>query len=69
MLLMEDKQIFFNMNIFSLKDKVIIVTGASGLLGFEHCKAIASAGGIPILLDLDKNKLESQVKELKKNIM
>ena len=66
MLLMEDKQIFFNMNIFSLKDKVIIVTGASGLLGFEHCKAIASAGGIPILLDLDKNKLESQVKELKK---
>ena len=36
MLLMEDKQIFFNMNIFSLKDKVIIVTGASGLLGFEH---------------------------------
>ena len=32
-----------------------------GLLGFEYCKAIASVGGIPILLDLDKNKLSCAI--------
>ena len=52
------------MNLFSLKDKVIIVTGASGLLGREHVKAIINAGGIPILLDLNQVVLDKQVKEL-----
>ena len=54
---MEDKQIFFNMNIFSLKDKVIIVTGASGLLGFEYCKAIASGNNADITWDDSKKEL------------
>lgn len=52
------------MNMFSLKNKVIIVTGASGLLGREHIDAIASFGGIPILLDLNQEFLDSQVKQL-----
>jgi NAD(P)-dependent dehydrogenase (short-subunit alcohol dehydrogenase family) len=51
---------------FSLKDKIILVTGASGLLGREHVKAILSAGGVPILLDLDQEVLDLQVFELKK---
>jgi NAD(P)-dependent dehydrogenase (short-subunit alcohol dehydrogenase family) len=50
---------------FSLKDKIIIVTGASGLLGREHVNAILSAGGTPILLDLNQEILDSQVYELK----
>ncbi len=49
---------------FSLKDKVIVVTGASGLLGREHIDAIASFGGVPILLDLNQEVLDSQVGEL-----
>jgi NAD(P)-dependent dehydrogenase (short-subunit alcohol dehydrogenase family) len=49
---------------FSLKDKVIVVTGASGLLGREHIDAIASFGGVPILLDLNQEVLDSQVVEL-----
>lgn len=49
---------------FSLKDKVIVVTGASGLLGREHIDAIASFGGIPVLLDLNQDILNSQVIEL-----
>ena len=52
------------MELFSLKDKVIIITGASGILGREHSKAIAKAGGIPILIDLDKEKLAIQVKSI-----
>jgi NAD(P)-dependent dehydrogenase (short-subunit alcohol dehydrogenase family) len=51
---------------FSLKEKNIIVTGASGLLGREHVKAILSAGGTPILLDLNQEILDLQVLELKK---
>jgi NAD(P)-dependent dehydrogenase (short-subunit alcohol dehydrogenase family) len=54
------------MNLFSLKDKIIIVTGASGLLGREHVKAIVNAGGIPVLLDLNQNILDNQVTDLKK---
>lgn len=51
---------------FSLEGKNIIVTGASGLLGREHLKAIISVGGTPILLDLNQEILDSQVIELNK---
>ena len=44
-------------NIFSLKDKVIVVTGASGLLGKMHVEAIASQGGIPVIVDINKDGL------------
>ncbi len=50
---------------FKLNNKIIIVTGALGLLGSEHVLAILEAGGIPILLDLDKKKLNDKVKKLK----
>ena len=51
-------------DLFTLKDKVIIVTGAAGLLGFEYCKAIINAKGIPILIDINENSLKSKVAEL-----
>ena len=44
-------------DIFNLKGKVIIVTGAAGLLGFEYCKAILNANGTPILLDINNSLL------------
>ena len=37
---------------FSLKNKVAVITGGAGLLGVQHAKAIAEAGGIPILWDI-----------------
>ena len=52
-------------DLFTLKDKVIVVTGAGGLLGFEYCKAIINAKGIPILIDINENLLKSKVLELK----
>ena len=54
-----------NKDFFLLKGKVIVVTGASGLLGREHCNAIASCGGTPILLDLNISILKVQVEEIK----
>jgi len=38
--------------LFSLQGRVIVITGGAGLLGRQHAKAVAMAGGIPILLDL-----------------
>ena len=40
-------------NIFSLDEKVIVVTGASGLLGRMHVEAIAHQGGTPIIVDIN----------------
>tara|TARA_B100000886_G_scaffold340385_1_gene309611 strand:+ start:3862 stop:4704 length:843 start_codon:yes stop_codon:yes gene_type:complete len=53
---MKDKQ-YLN-NIFSLQDRVIVVTGASGLLGKKHVEAIASQGGIPVIVDVNQEGLQ-----------
>ena len=45
-------------SIFSLKGKIIVVTGAAGLLGEKHATAIAAYGGTPVLIDLNKEKLD-----------
>ncbi|HEY5372457.1 MAG TPA: SDR family NAD(P)-dependent oxidoreductase, partial [Polyangiaceae bacterium] len=37
---------------FDLSGRVILITGGCGLLGVEHAKAIADAGGIPVIADL-----------------
>jgi NAD(P)-dependent dehydrogenase (short-subunit alcohol dehydrogenase family) len=44
-------------SIFDLKNKIIVITGASGLLGRMHAEAVAAYGGIPVLLDLNMNNL------------
>ncbi|MER2492180.1 SDR family oxidoreductase [Catenovulum sediminis] len=47
-----------NQSIFSLHGKVVAVTGAAGLLGAQHCEAIAEFGGVPIMLDINEAKLK-----------
>ena len=54
-------------NIFRLDEKVIVITGAAGLLGKKHAEAIACYGGIPILIDIDQNKLDIVVNEINEN--
>ncbi|MAD48438.1 MAG: oxidoreductase [Gammaproteobacteria bacterium] len=51
-------------NDYSLENKVIVVTGACGLLGFEYVKAIAKNGGTPILLDINSKNIEEKVSKI-----
>ena len=51
-------------DLFSLKTKVVVITGAAGLLGRQHADAVASFGGSPVLLDLNKDELIDQTTEL-----
>lgn len=52
------------MELFSLRERPVIVTGAAGLLGRNHCFAIAEAGGLPILFDIDGKGLQELSEEL-----
>ena len=38
--------------LFDLTGRVAVITGGAGLLGEQHARAIASAGGSPVLLDV-----------------
>lgn len=51
-------------SMFSLKNKTAIVTGALGLIGREHCKALSEAGANVIVADINKKKCEAFTKTL-----
>ena len=53
-------------NLFDLSNRVIIVTGALGLLGQKHVEIIAENGGIPIILDINKEKVSLAAAHIKK---
>ncbi len=49
---------------FRIDGKVAVITGGAGLLGYQHASAILSAGGIPVLLDINEKQVQEKAKHL-----
>ena len=41
-------------DLFSLRDRVALITGGAGLLGLHHAATVLACGGIPVLMDIDE---------------
>lgn len=50
---------------FSLAGRVAIITGGAGLVGVRHAEAIASAGGIPVLADVNIDAATAHAQTIK----
>ncbi len=53
-------------NSFSLKDKVIVVTGGTGILGYSFIKGIADAGGTVVILGRNESVARERADEINK---
>lgn len=51
---------------FDITGRVAMITGGAGLLGEQHARVIAGAGGIPVLLDLHGDRAEAIARGLTK---
>lgn len=60
-----------NLTRFSIKDEVVVITGGGGLLGSKHAEAVAEIDGIPVLIDIDAQKVAATADRIKKtyNVM
>jgi NAD(P)-dependent dehydrogenase (short-subunit alcohol dehydrogenase family) len=50
--------------LFDLTGRVAIITGGAGLLAEQHAKAVAGAGGIPVLLDISGDRARERAETL-----
>jgi NAD(P)-dependent dehydrogenase (short-subunit alcohol dehydrogenase family) len=49
---------------FDLTGRVAVITGGAGLLGEQHARAIAAAGGIPVLVDIQRERASEKAAAL-----
>lgn len=56
------------LDLFKLERKVAVVTGAAGQLGFGFSKALAEAGAVVVMADLELGKCVEKGKLLKESV-
>lgn len=49
---------------FLLTGRVVVITGGAGLLGCKHGEAVAEMGGIPVLLDIDEERVQEATSQI-----
>jgi len=49
---------------FRIDGKTAVITGGAGLLGYQHARAIMSAGGIALLLDINEKQAKEKARLL-----
>lgn len=52
-------------DLFSLKNKVAVITGGAGLLGRKHAEALAEFGCITVLADIERQKGKQAAEQIK----
>ncbi len=52
-------------NKFNVIDKNVLITGGAGLMGLKHAEVVAENGGIPILWDINNEKLKKATEDIK----
>jgi len=52
-------------SLFTVKNKVIVITGAGGVLGGSISKSLSQAGARIVVLDIRQENLDNQVSEIK----
>ena len=50
---------------FDLTGRVAVITGGAGLLGVRHGEAIAEMGGLPVIVDIDRDRAQSAAADLR----
>lgn len=50
--------------LFDISGRVAVITGGAGLLGEQHARVIAGAGGIPVLLDLNGERAAKMAQKI-----
>lgn len=52
---------------FLITDKVCVITGGAGLMGYQHACAVLAGNGIPVLIDINGEMLDAVKARLEKS--